>query len=79
MAFMEQLASNRLAEAELILVAKCEHTANRFFPARLLRRCCRLGGRQRVLFNDGLKILLQSHASGLGLGEKARFDFLARM
>jgi hypothetical protein len=45
--FMEQLASNRLAEAELILVAKCEHTANRLFPARLIGKFCRLEASRR--------------------------------
>jgi len=75
MAFMQQLARNRLAEAELILVAKCEHTANRFFPASLARKFLRLGWRQRGLLNDGLKVFLQSHASGLCLGDKAGLDF----
>ena len=47
--FMEQLASViGLAEAELILVAKFEHTANRFFPARLLRKFCRLEASRRA-------------------------------
>ena len=76
MAFMQQLACNRLTEAELILVApnaSIRRTASSRLVCSGLR--CRLGGRQRVLFNDGLKVLLQSHPSGLRLGEKARFDF----
>ena len=77
MAFMEQFARNRLAEAEAILLSKFEHAANCLLPARRLGNSHFPGRRQRLLFDDRLKILLQVYASSLRLREKARFDFWA--
>jgi hypothetical protein len=47
MAFMKQPACDRLAEAEVILVAKFEHAANRFLAARVRKPpACGMGARR---------------------------------
>src|SRR5208337_5018320 len=62
--FMQQLAGNRLAEAEVMFLPEFDHAPNGFRSRRLSVvgrvRCWRSGG----TLNEGEEVLFQGHATG---------------
>jgi hypothetical protein len=71
--FMQELARNRLAEREVMLLPEFEHAPHGF----LARRVCSWAGccLEGCFLGEGKDVLLQSHAAGFGPREKACLDF----
>jgi hypothetical protein len=71
---MQQLAGNRLPEAEVMLLPEFDHPSNSFHSRRLFGvgvPGCRPSG----AFNKGEEELFQGHAAGLCPRQEARFNF----
>jgi hypothetical protein len=71
--FMQELAGNRLAEREVMLLTEFEHTPHGFLARRLWGGTgCGLAS---CFLSEGEEVLLQSHTAGLGRREETCFDF----
>jgi len=75
MSCVEELAGNRLTEAQVIFATKFEHTVHRVLSGRLSSNVGFLSSNAGCMFNDGEEVLFQRHAAGLGAGEETSFDF----